>query len=148
MNATYIISIVSAIMSSGVIWSVLQWFMQKRQRKLQGIKDEAEAQKADLDAKKAREDREELLAEAQSTAQRTALESANERYLNLQRDYTDMRLNMRELRQSTALLIDAFEGFLVRMKPTEAGDGYSAIVQTAEVDIARATIIKAREHLF
>lgn len=117
-------------------------------RKTQGLKDRAEIEKHRRDEEQAAKDREELLAEAQNTAQRTALDSANSRYSALQEDYRVMRTDLRGLRESNSLLINAFEGFLLRMRPTDDGKSYQVILPAEEMIIARNTIMEARRLLF
>lgn len=148
MTSSYVLSILTAIVSSGVIWSVLQWWMQRQLRKTQHARERAELDKQKRDADQAEQDRAELLAEAQNTAQRTALDSANARYDGLKHDYDVIKDNMTGLREASMLLIDAFEGFLVRLHPTGQGTEYQVVVQFDEVQIARNTIKEARRRLF
>jgi hypothetical protein len=137
--------IVASVGSSTVIWGLLQWFLATRERNAKRRVDEKqEVQRDEREAKR----RIELLAEAQATAQRTALDSANERYLALQHDYEQMRSGLREIKKASALMLNAFEGFLLRLRPNSDGETYSAIIEVTEVDLARRTIHEAREHLF
>lgn len=148
MTSSYAASIFTALVSSGIIWGLLNWWMQRQMRKTQGLKDRAEIEKHRRDEEQAAKDREELLAEAQNTAQRTALDSANSRYSALQEDYRVMRTDLRGLRESNSLLINAFEGFLLRMRPTDDGKSYQVILPAEEMIIARNTIMEARRLLF
>lgn len=148
MSSSYVLSVLTALVSSGVIWGLLQWWMQRQMRKTQQDKDHAELEKHRRDEEQAARDREELLAEAQSTAQRTALDSANSRYSALQEDYRTMRTEFRGLRESNSLLINAFEGFLLRMRQNEDGLSYNVAIPADEMIIARNTITEARRLLF
>lgn len=137
--------VAASVGSSTVIWGLLQWLLTTRERTTKRKTDEKqEIQRDEREAKR----RIELLAEAQATAQRTALESANERYLALQHDYEQMRTGLREIKKASALMLNAFEGFLLRLRPNDDGKTYSAIIEMGEVDLARRTIIEARDHLF
>lgn len=148
LTSSYALSIITALFSSGIIWGLLQWWMQQQMRKTQRDKDRAELDKHRRDEEQAAKDREELLAQAQSTAQRTALDSADKRYGALQEDYRVMRSDLRGLRESNSLLINAFEGFLLRMQPAEDGKSYQVIIAADEIVIARSTIMEARRLLF
>jgi hypothetical protein len=135
----------ASVGSSTVIWGVIQWVLTAKERrdkraseqKAEKLRDEHEV-----------ETRSKLLAEAQAISQTTALESANQRYLTLQGDYESVRKGLKEVRQASGLLINAFEGFLLRLRPNEDGKTYSAIIDVTEVDLARRTIMEARDHLF
>jgi hypothetical protein len=141
-------SISSALVTSGILWGVLQIMMNRRMRRNQHRKDEQDIEEKERAAEKAEQDRKDLLAEAQNTAQRTALDSANQRYAALMEDYRGVRTGLRELREASSLLINAFEGFLLRMRPTEDGSSYHVVVQSEEMTIARNTIMEARSRLF
>lgn len=147
-HVPYILSIATAMLSSSVVWGSLQFFMNRRMRKVQAIKEEGEAKQAKLKAQRAEEERTELLAAAQATAQRTALESADTRYAGLMADYTTVRQGLRDLRQASSLVLSAFENFILRLRPLEDGSAYQAVIKTEEVELSRSTISEARRLLF
>ena len=137
--------IAASVGSSTVIWGLLQWLLTVKERGTKRkLEEKQEIRRDEHEAKQ----RLELLAEAQATAQRTALESANERYLALQHDYENMRSGLREIKKASALMLNAFEGFLLRLRPNDDGKTYSAIIEMTEVELARRTIVEARDHLF
>jgi hypothetical protein len=144
-DADFIKTIAAAVISSGVIVTALQHFLARGQRKRAEEKDDAKEQ---LKRERAEDERRELLAEAQRTAQRTALESSDKRYNDLKIDYTDMRSGLSGLRDATAALINVFEGFLIRMRPgADNEETYTAILQLGELGDARRAINEARRHL-
>jgi hypothetical protein len=140
-NATFAETAVTAIVSSGVLWGGAQWILNRRQRKSEERKSDREHEKATLE-------RREMLAEAQNIAQRTALESAADRYTQLRADYMDCRDGLIQIRDATALLIDVFENLLVRLRPDDSGgESYTAKMSLDELGASRRAINEARRHL-
>lgn len=138
----------TALLTSGALWGGLQYLMTRRLRKLEHRKHLVDVENAEKDAD-AREVRyTELLAAAQRTAQATALESADKRYAALETDYRSVRRELKEVKTATGLVINAFENFLLRMRPSRAGEMYSVSVTVDEVNIARALVVDARNHLY
>jgi hypothetical protein len=136
-----------AVLSSGSLWGLLQFLLSRRTRKQQGAKDAEALSRAKREARDAEEQRVELLAEAQATAQRTALESAAERFDSLDKDFRECREGLRDVRSVAFLLADAMNLFMSRVRPT--GDNeYTAVFTADEVTKARFAIEQARERLY
>lgn len=145
-------TVATAVISSGVVMTVVTHVLSRRQRqKEEQRKADDDKRQEELDRirrERAEDDRRELLAEAQNTAQRTALESANERYGRLNEDYQDCRTCLIQIRDATALLIDVFENFLIRLKPhSEDAEVYMTTIQLNELGEARRVINEARRQL-
>lgn len=139
------VPVLTAVISSTAVWSFLQWLLSRRER------NRAEA-RADVREKSFREkadyEHSRLLAEAQATAQRTALQSANERYKTLQSDYLAIREDLYRLRQATALVLTAFEKVLADARVADDTGKLWAAFTAEEVDTARKAIDMARKSLY
>lgn len=140
-------TILLSLLSGGSIWGFLQFLLSRRTRKQQGAKDAEALNQAKRVARDAEEQRVELLAEAQATAQRTALESAAERFDSLDRDYRECREGLREVRSVSFLLVDAMNVIMSRVRSTETGE-YTAVLTADEVTKARFAIEQARQRLY
>lgn len=138
-NSALLGAVMIAVFSSTGAWGMLQWILDRRRLVRDDVKHQKETEDRALADNR-------LLAEAQSTAQRTALESANARYGDLHKDYEACRDGLRELRRATALVIVAFEGVLTRARPGEDGS-MIIVVQAAELEAARRAVDEARDHL-
>src|ERR1700757_3260985 len=124
-----VVTILLSVMSGGSIWGFLQFLLSRRSRKQQHAKDEEALHLAKREARDAEEQRIELLAEAQATAQRTALDSAKDRFDALDKDYRECREGLREIRSVAFLLVDAMNMTMGRVRPT--GDNeYTAVFTT------------------
>jgi hypothetical protein len=146
MNATWV-TIAVAALSSGSLWGLLQFLLSRRTRKRQNEKDQEALIRAKREARDSEEQRIELLAEAQATAQRTALESAAERFDSLDKDFRECREGLREVRGVAFLLADAMNVFMSRVQVT-AGNEYTAVLTADEVEKARFAIERARQRLY
>jgi hypothetical protein len=147
-NASPWATIVLAILSSGSIWGFLQFVLSRRTRKQQHLKDAEALNQARRVARDAEEQRVELLAEAQATAQRTALESAAERFDSLDKDYRECREGLREVRGVAFLLVDAMNVIMSRVQATKGADEYTAVLTADDVGKARFAIEQARQRLY
>jgi hypothetical protein len=149
-TVSYAVTVAVAMLSSGGLFTMFQFFLTKAERKKDREKekrdDDKQAEKDRRDSEKAEVDRRELLADAQATAQHVALESADKRYGDLHRDYQECRTILVELRGATALLIEIFERFLIRLNSNGNG-GYTADLDVSELGEARRTINEARRNL-
>lgn len=66
----------------------------------------------------------------------------------LEQDYNKCYEAMGHLRDASGLLIDVFEEFLMRLRPSgEDGETYTATMQLSELGSARRAINEARRHL-
>lgn len=147
MSTDFVSTIAATVISSGTLWGGLQWVMSRRERKAQEKQKEAEAQKAMLDALKAEDERRELLATAQVTAQKAALDSAAERFNALHADYMECRDGLRGVCSAAFLLIDAISTILGRVRPNKDSDDYSATLTSEELTKARFALDEARKQL-
>lgn len=138
--AEFAITIATSVIGSGALWGSMQWFLTRHQRGAQERKDEAQERKDEVD-------RHELLAKAQQTAQQTALESADKRYGELEKDYEKCRTGLLDLSQATGLLIDVFEKILYRLRPNGEPDKVTTELHLNEVGEMRRVINEARRHL-
>lgn len=118
--ATLLVSVVIAIITSVGAWVTL--FYTRRER---------------------REKQEEWLSDAQRKLQRDVLDSANERYEALHKDYRECREGFSDLRVASNLLADVVERILYRLKPNGA-ETFSVTVELAEVGEIRRVINEAR----
>jgi hypothetical protein len=156
---TFLESTITAVVSSGALWGGVQWFLNRKQRKAEEERKKVEAHNA-LEEDRVRRlrveaERREVLAEAQRTAQRTALESANRRYedlwsdhLALREDNAECRSGLASLRNATWLLINVFDDFLRRLQPSTADhETYTLVLHLTELGEARRAINDARRLL-
>jgi hypothetical protein len=142
-TASYIVTILIAITSSGG----LQYFLTRRQRKEQERKDDIQEKKDRDEVEQRAVDRRELLAEAQATAQRAALESAATRYKELEDDYKACRGGLVNLSQATGLLVGIVERIMNRLRPNGDDTTYVAEIGLDEVGEARRAINEVRRFL-
>jgi hypothetical protein len=139
----------ASVLSSGGLWGVLQAILSRRERKIRLRKAVTDAQQGELDREQKEKDRSDLLAESQSTAQRTALESADIRYKNLEIDYTACRTGLNEIRDAAGILIDLFDNVMMKMRPGRppGATTFTVTLQADEVIEIRRSISEARRHL-
>jgi hypothetical protein len=154
VHANDVIPVVTAVVSGPLVWGALQQIMTRKR----SSQEEARKQlQHDQQLEKEREERQlkaderrELLAEAQATAQRTALASADDRYEALHEDFTSCRTSLVEVREVAWLLVDLFEQFLGRATTESDGYGdkrYVVTLQLADLGEARRGINEARRRL-
>lgn len=143
-NVTLAITVGTAVISSGLGVYVLQWFLTRKQRQRD---EDKQIEKDRIDREREKGEHRKLLAEAQSVAQRTALDSAATRYTGLENDYRLCREGLRDVRDAAGLLIDVFESLLMKMQPLDKGESYSITLQAAEIIEVRHSIAEARRHL-
>lgn len=151
----YVITVGVAVLSSGG----LQYILTRGQRKKAEVKalrdeekakrDEEKQEKKDRDDIESREiDRRDFLSQAQATAQRTALESADKRYSELAKDYEHCRTGLLDLSEATSLMIEAFEKIMYRLRPNgDNTEKYTAELDLNEIGEVRRKINEARRHL-
>lgn len=139
-SVEFALTLATSVVGNGVLWGSMQWFLTRHQRGAQERKDEAQERKDEVD-------RHELLAKAQQTAQQTALESADKRYGELEKDYEKCRTGLLDLSQATGLLIDVFEKILYRLRPNGEPEKYIAELDLSEIGEVRRGINEARRHL-
>lgn len=126
-----------ALISSGGLWGLFQTVLSRRERKIDTLNRE-----------QAETDRAELLATAQSTAQRTALASQDVRYANLNSDYQACRQGLNEVRDASSLIIDVFDEVMMKLRPTRTNSAtFTLTMETDEVTRVRESISEARRHL-
>lgn len=151
MNAatvTFAETVSAALLSSGGLWGVLQTVLTRRERKLKQDNAVDKARQDELDREQAEKNRNDLLAESQSIAQRTALESSASRYKNLETDYLACRQGLNEVRDAASLLIDVFDDVMMKLRPTRANsETFTVTMGTDEVTKVRRSISEARRHL-
>jgi hypothetical protein len=137
-TTNYTVTVAVALISSGGLWTILQTLLTRRERKDKQRREMREDEQAE-------KDRSDLLAEAQRTAQQTALESADKRYNNLEKDYDSCRRGLGEVRDAAACLIDVMDGLMMKLEPN--GQNWHITMETAEVASVRSSINEARRHL-
>jgi hypothetical protein len=143
-----------AIVSGPLVWGLLQHVLTRRranaeeERKQHEHEQQVEAER--VEAERLSRERRELLTAAQETAQRIALQSADERYGALHTDYESCRTALTECRDASWLLIEMLEGWMSRMQSQENGGGekvYAIPLSLHEVGEARRKINEARRRL-
>ena len=153
MNTDFMVTVAVALVSGTGGWGLLQFILNRRGRKAEAGRQEAEAETAREALAKAQADRANLLAEAQATAQRTALDSANERYGQLKSDWEECRAGLKEAREAQregrkvmAALISAIDALVAQLKPGQ-GDEIIITVTRAEMATITTALLDARAHL-
>lgn len=147
-TVTFAETVSAAILSSGGLWGLLQTVLTRRERKIKQDNAVDKARQDEIDRERAEKDRHDLLAEAQSTAQRTALDSSAVRYQNLETDYLACRQGLNEVRDAASLLIDVFDNVMMKLRPTRANsETFTVTMEAAEVTKVRRSISEARRHL-
>lgn len=151
-NSAFINTVLASILSSTGLWGAVQLLLTRRQRREDKEKEKIEAKKAEQQEQERRESREqerrEMLAEAQATAQVTALNSAKERYEGLQADYQACRTDLDELREATWGMLSIVEALLVRLVPhPEEPEKMVAAIDTSQLGEIRRSINEVRRHL-
>lgn len=145
---TFAETVAIAVISSGGIWRLAQSFTNRRERRARADNAITKARQDELDREQAEKDRNDLLAESQSIAQRTALESSALRYKNLETDYLACRQGLNEVRDAASLLIDVFDNVMMKLRPTRANsETFTLTLQASEVIEVRRSISEARRHL-
>jgi DNA repair exonuclease SbcCD ATPase subunit len=140
--------VTTSVLSSSGLWATVQVFLSRRQRNDQRRRDDLTEKKDRADIDQRELDRREMLAKAQATAQRAALDSASHRYRELDKAYEKCRSGLSELSEATSLMIDVFERLLHRMQPVpDLAETYSAQLGLSELGEARRAINDARRHL-
>ena len=152
MNQAFLNTVLASILSSTGLWGAIQLLLTRRQRREENEKKKLAEQKAELLESERRESREqerrEMLAEAQATAQVTALNSAKERYEGLQADYQACRTDLDELRDATWGLVGIIESLLIRLQPHGEDEGVLvASIDTSQLGEMRRSINEVRRHL-
>jgi hypothetical protein len=132
-TGSYFVTIAVAMISSGGLWGLLQWFLGRRQRANQQHREDVHEG--------------ELLAKARAVAQRTALDSASERYERLDDDYEKCRQGLANLSEATYAMIDAVEKIMVRLRPNGDNETYITKLSLTEIGEVRRSINEARRHL-
>ncbi len=144
-------TILTALVSGTGGWAVLQFFLTRASRKAEIARQHAAAEKDLEDAARSKTETSQreskLLADAQIVAQRTALESGQQRYAELRMDYEETRTSLKGLRNATEALIDAVDALIVRMRPNKISDVIMLDVSIEEYRSAREAIAEARRHL-
>lgn len=150
-TTTFLVTILASLLTSSALWGGIQFWLTRRQRRAEQRKIDDETQRnSELDQirrERAEDDRRALLAEAQATAQRTALESAEARYQDLKTDYTAARNTLSSIREATWTLISLFETILARMEHVTADETYSIVMTSQELLEAQQTVGAARRQL-
>lgn len=152
-----VIPIASGILSGPILWGGLTHILTRRREKERVEREQREherlIEKDETDREERANERRMLLAQAQATAQETALRSADERYQMLHEDYDTIRKTTIALRDSMWQLIDVLEGFVRKLRPVtngsaiEGAQAYVAEVTTDEYGDARRAINEARSRL-
>jgi hypothetical protein len=150
-TGSYIATVTVALLSSGGLFTTFQYFLNRAERKKERDKEKREEDKQQekdrQESEKAEVDRRELLAEAQTTAQRAALESADKRYADLHTDYKECRNSFMELRNATGVLIDLVERILIGLRPNGQDGKYTTEIDLHELGEVRRTVNEARRRL-
>lgn len=139
----YLVTIIVALISSSGFFGLVQTLTNRRGRKAVAARDEAEAEKARLDKKKAAVDRASMLVDAQALAQATALNSADMAYSRVANECAACREELGELRVVTEVLLTAIAAMIDRARP-----GDPLTVTTEELDTVHTAMRSARSHLY
>lgn len=107
MNVDTLVTIVVAVVSSGGLWTFLQFVVGRR----------SEAARQEAEKENRRDERTKMLADAQAVAQQTALDSADRALASVNRRCTECVDELHKLREATGDLIDRFEFFLDDASP-------------------------------
>jgi uncharacterized protein HemX len=143
-HVNYVVTIVVALVSGTGGWSLLQFVLTRTGRKAEVARQQAETEKLREDQEA---NRQSILAAAQITAQKAALDSGDKRYGELREDYDKNRKDLRELRIATEGLLDVVDTIVSRMRPQDESEMRMVTVTAAEYLAARAAIREARTHL-
>ena len=148
---TFLITVFTSVFGSSGLWLMVQFFLTRRHRELEARRTEVETKRQqewdDLRRTREEQDRRALLAEAQATAQQTALESADSRYKDLRADYTTNKEELTAIRSATWTLASVLEMILVRMKPNGEENRFSLVLSSEELDRTRNAVDAARHLL-
>lgn len=109
-----IVVALATIASGPAFWGLVQWIRGRKGAKAQAAKDQQADEKAN---RQAEIDRANLLAEAQRTAQKTALESANAAYSNVQKECDKCNKRLETVERRCEALITATEAFIAGDTP-------------------------------
>jgi hypothetical protein len=138
--------IIAGVVSGPLMWGLLQFWLTRHSRR-------DEERRVDDERIVSEDQRREMLATAQASAQRVALESANERYSALRDDYQECRDGLRASREETlgirtvnGNLIQAFEALLRGLRPGADNDTFTMTLTFEQVAEARKAIADARNH--
>jgi hypothetical protein len=142
----YFAAAVIALVSGTGGWATLQLVINRRGRKAEAGRVEAETEAKKAEAKKTEADRLALLAEVERKAYASAEAAADRRYGNLEKDYEKCRAGLQELKDSVGPLIDAIEAIMARVVPLNGHD-VTVTVTGAEIATVRAAIREGRRHL-
>lgn len=119
------IVISAATISSGpAFWGLIQWLRNRRGDKALAAREQQAQEKAKV---KAEIDKADLLAEAQRTAQQTALDSANSVIERVEKDCQNCRDELHGLRDIMGKLIDAIEALMDEDTATTRADARATI---------------------
>lgn len=132
-----LVTILAAIVSSTGVWGFLQFIMGRRN---EAARMEAQKEKDKQQKEKDEVDRSTLLAAAQQTAQRTALESAHHAYEQVSgrcdKCMVELRLERHERAKDRARL-DALLDAVVEIVPLLPADSESTVSLRAAIRTAR-----------
>lgn len=137
---------VIALVSGTGGWATLQLVINRRGRKAEAGRQEAEAELSKAAAKKTEADRLALLAEVERKAYAAAERSADKRYAALEKDYGRVTQRLDALRDAVGPMIDAIDAIMAGIRPS-TGNEVTITVTNAEIATVHTSVREARRHL-
>lgn len=137
---------VIALVSGTGGWATLQLIINRRGRKAEAGRLEAETEARKMDAAKTEAERLALLAEVERKAYAAAEASADKRYATLERDYERCAAELFELRNVIEPVLDAIDVIMTGIQPS-IGDDVTITVTKADIITVRGSLRTARRHL-
>lgn len=144
---TYLAAAVIAFVSGTGGWATLQLVINRRGRKAEAARQEAESEFQRAQAKKSEAERMVLLAEVERKAYTAAEASAERRYVAIERDYLRCNAGLDNLRNAVGPLIAAIDAIIGRAKPAGPGQDATLTVTEAETITVRNAVTEARRYL-
>lgn len=139
---------VGSVITSAGFWAVLQLVITRKGRTAEIARQNAETEKVKQDAQSGELSRQKILAEAQVVSQKTALESADVRYVGLRADYDELKLQSKGQREVISMLVEIMDTLVFRMRAATGDDDRIVVsVSAQEFLAARAALSEARMHL-
>jgi hypothetical protein len=142
----YLAAAIIALVSGTGGWATLQLVINRRGRKAEAGRLEAETEAKKKEAAKTEAERLALLSEVERKAYAAAEMSADKRYSTLERDYDRCTVALNELRNVIEPVLDAIDVIMAGIQPS-IGDDVTITVTKADIITVRGSLRTARRHL-
>lgn len=141
----FAVAVVALVSGTGG-WATLQLIINRRGRKAEAGRLEAETEARKMDAAKTEAERLALLAEVERKAYAAAEASADKRYSTLERDYERCAVRLDSLRDAVGPLLDAIVAIMAGVQPP-IGHEVTITVTSEEVATVLKCVRESRQHL-